>query len=62
MDRALVFYAGFLLGLLMKLSVVLTVLSLISLYVFICKNRQWRKWEVRNHECECELDATVGIT
>jgi hypothetical protein len=55
-------YAGFLLGLLAKPPVVLAVLSLVSLYVFVHEDRQRHKWEVSNHECECELGATMGIT
>jgi len=62
MDRALALYAGFLLGLLMKLSVVLAMLSLVSLYVFAHKNRQKRKWEVSNCEHKYELDATGKTT
>ena len=60
MDRTLVLYAGFLLGLLTKLPVVLVALSLVSLCVFTRENRQRGKWEVSNHECECELGATMG--
>jgi len=60
MDRTLALCVGFLLGLLAKLPIVLAVLSLISLYVFTRKNRQRHKWEMSNHECECELGATMG--
>jgi len=62
MDRALALYAGFLLGLLVKLSIVLAVLSLVSLYVLMRKNRQKQKWEVSNCEHKYELDATGEAT